>query len=131
MARPKQKEELKRQNKITIRLSDSEHGKISNDAQELGVTMSSYIRAKALHGYIRIPKYAKIDNELIGMLSKLGGLFKKVHIESGGVYRPHIPATIAKIQTVLATIQNQLECAKVNKDYDRQTHSEPEGTQLL
>ena len=118
MARPKQEEELKRRNKITIRLSNSELGKVTGDAEKLGVTLSSYIRAKTLRGYLRIPKYAKVDKRLIGLLSKLGGLFKKTHVESGGVYHPYVPAVLQKIEAVLMAIQKHLENGETHRELE-------------
>ena len=109
MPRPRQNEEQKRQHKITIRLSLPEFGKVTDEVKKLGVSISSYIRAKVLHGYIRIPKIAKIDKEHIGVLSKLGGLLKKIHIESGGVYHPLITNVIERIEAILILIQKRLE----------------------
>ena len=122
MARPRQKDELKRQNKITIRLSDSELSRVTGVAEMLGVTLSSYLRAKALRGYIRVPKYAKIDNEHIGQLSKLGGLLKKMHIENGGLYRMETAAMLDKIQDILKTIQNRLECGEAYQESGEDRH---------
>ena len=109
MARPKQKDELRQQNKITIRLSDAERDRVTDDAEKLGVTLSSYLRSKALRGYISIPKYAKIDNEHIGQLSKLGGLLKKLHTENGGIHWFKTSEILDEIKAILVAIRNRLE----------------------
>ncbi|MDL2264610.1 hypothetical protein LJC31_08160, partial [Synergistaceae bacterium OttesenSCG-928-I11] len=61
MARPKHPPESRRQHHIGVRFAASEYKKIRAESEKIGVTVSAYIRAKALHGFLRIPKYAKID----------------------------------------------------------------------
>ena len=77
MPRPRQKEELRRQYRLTIRLEESEYAKIMSESKELGITPSTYLRSKAMRGYVNVPKYAQIDSEHINQLSRLGGLMKK------------------------------------------------------
>lgn len=119
MARPKQVEELKKLHKVTIRFSASEMGRLTSDTEKLGVTLSAYIRAKALRGYIHVPKYAKIDCEHIGQLSKLGGLLKLTHAETGGIYSDKTAAILDEIRTILVIVKQRLESD------DRQTHTQP------
>ena len=118
MPRPKQKEELKRRYRITIRLEESEHAKIVNESKELGITPSTYLRSKAMRGYVNIPKYAQIDSGHINQLSRLGGLMKKTHNESGEMYQEKTAAILDEIYEILALVKKRLED-------DRKAHPEP------
>ena len=109
MARPKRALELRREYHIGVRFSAAEHDKISKESEELGVTLSSYIRSKALQGYIRIPKYAKIDVNCMNQLSKLGGLLKKLHTESDGAYREQTAVILDDMRQVIRKILSNLE----------------------
>ena len=109
MPRPRQKEELRRQYRITIRLEESEYAKIMNESKELGITPSTYLRSKAMRGYVNVPKYAQIDSGHINLLSRLGGLMKKTHNESGGVYQEKTAAILDEIYEILSVIRKRLE----------------------
>jgi hypothetical protein len=117
MARPKHKPEAIRQYHIGIRLDKSEYEKMTSESKEVGVTLSAYIRAKAMRGYLRIPKYAKIDSANINQLSKLGGLLNKIHVESGGMYRKQTAEILEDIHGIM------LEIGKGLAD-DRETHNQ-------
>ena len=120
MARPRKRNELKRGHKLTIRIDDTEYGKIRSESEKIGVTLSAYSRAKLIKGSIRVPQYAKIDAQSVSQLSKLGGLFKMTHIESGGLYSGKTAAILDKIYSIMAAMERGLE-------NDRQTHSESEN----
>jgi hypothetical protein len=118
MARPKRKPEEIRQYHVGVRLDKSEHEKIAAESEAMGVTISAYVRAKAMRGCLRIPKYAKVDTANMNQLSKLGGLLNKVHVESGGAYRRQTAEILEDIRGVI------LEIGKGLAD-DREAHSEP------
>jgi hypothetical protein len=118
MARPKQKDELRRGHKVTIRFDDSEYEKIRGESQEIGVTLSAYIRSKATRGFIHVPRYAKLNNEHVGQLSKLGGQLKKVHTESGGAYSRKTADSLDEIFLILTEMRRRLE-------NDRETYTQP------
>jgi hypothetical protein len=119
MARPRQSEELKRQYRITIRFEEAEYEKIINESKELGITPSTYIRSKAMRGFVHVPKYAQIDTDHINQLSKLGGLFKKSYSETLGVYQEKTGAILDEIYDILVEVKRRLED-------DRKAHSEPQ-----
>ncbi|MDL2263162.1 hypothetical protein LJC31_00770, partial [Synergistaceae bacterium OttesenSCG-928-I11] len=100
---------------------------VTDDAERVGVSLSDYVRGKTLRGYVRVPKYAKIDSAHIGQLSKLGGLIKLTHNETGGIYRRETAAILEEIQGILVKIRHELERGDGNHD-DRETHTEPQGT---
>jgi hypothetical protein len=116
MARPKRSSELKRQYHIGIRLDESEYGKVKSESEKIGVTLSAYARAKIMRGYIRVPKYAKIETRQVNELSKLGGLFKKTYNESGGLYSEQTADILDEICLILSEVRRGLED-------DRQAHS--------
>jgi hypothetical protein len=118
MPRPKQKEELKRCCRLTIRLEESEYAKIINESNELGITPSTYIRSKTMRGYVNVPKYAQIDSDHINQLSRLGGLMKKIYNETGGLYQEKTGAILDEIYEILSIIRKRLED-------DRKAHPEP------
>jgi hypothetical protein len=68
--KPKQKKELKRSRKATVMYTENEYAKIEANAREMEVTVSSYIRAKSLRGYARVPKHSKIYAKSIKELSE-------------------------------------------------------------
>jgi hypothetical protein len=74
MARPRKQKALKRGHKLTIRLDDSEYGRICSESEKIGATLSAYNRAKLLKSAVRIPRYARIDTASVNQLSKLGEL---------------------------------------------------------
>jgi hypothetical protein len=117
MARPKQSEELKRQYRITVRFEESEYEKIIGESRELGITPSTYIRSKAMRGFVHVPKYAHIDTEHINKLSSLGGLFKKSYSETLGVYQEKTAVILDEIYDILVEVKRRLED-------DREAHSE-------
>ena len=105
--------------RITVRFDSNEYAKICDDAKSIGVTLSKFVREKILRGFVRVPKYAKVDAEAINLLSKTGGLLKKVHNDSGGVYSEKTAAILSDIRDVIRKIGNSLED-------DRETYSETE-----
>jgi hypothetical protein len=119
MARPKEKKELKRGRKATIMYTEDEYAQIEAKAGEMEVTVSSYIRAKSLGGYVRVPKYAKIDTKSINELSRLGALLKTFFNATGGLHREKTGAILDDMAAIVLEIQGYLD--------DRKTHTEPEG----
>jgi hypothetical protein len=107
MARPKRPPESKRQFHIGIRLDESEYGKIRAEAEKIGVTFSAFVRAKALRGFIRIPKRTEIDVALINQLSKLGGLLKQFYTATGGLHREETAAILSDIRAIILKIGSQ------------------------
>jgi hypothetical protein len=115
MARPKKDDADKKPNRITVRFDDSEYAKICSDAKAIGVTISKFIREKAMKGYIRIPKYARLDARNVALLSKLAGLFKKSYTDTCGVYADETAAILHEIQGLMLKMSEEF-------DDDRKTH---------
>ena len=109
MPRPKHAPEARRDHHIGVRFAAPEYEKIRADAEKIGVTVSAYIRAKALQGYLHIPKYAKLDVQALNQFSKMGGLVKKIHTESGGAYSEKTAALLDDMRIVVAIILRDAE----------------------
>ena len=118
MPRPRQKDELKRSRKVTLMYTGAEHKEISDSAKEAGVTLSTYIRSKSLLGYVRVPKYAKIDSKSIGELSRLGGLLKKYHTDTEGEHSDKTGAILDDIARIVKTLSWEMS-------NDREAHTKP------
>ena len=106
--------------RITVRFDDTDYSKICSEAEALGVTVSNLIRVKMAGGYIRIPKYAKIDAAAMNQLSKLGGLLKMIHTESGGIHGEKTLVILRDIREVIAKIRDSI-------GDDREACSETQG----
>jgi hypothetical protein len=65
--------------------TEDEYAQIEANAREKEVTVSSYIRAKSLRGYVHVPKYAKIDTKSVNELLRLGALLKTFFKVTGGI----------------------------------------------
>jgi hypothetical protein len=118
MARPRQKDELKRSRKVTLMYTEAEHKEISDSAREAGVTLSTYIRSKSLMGYARVPKYAKIDSRSIMELSRLGRLLKKFYTDTEGQHSDKTGDILDDIARIVKNLSKETT-------YDRQTHTKP------
>ncbi len=121
MPRPRKTDEENKRHKITVRFDDAEYAKICSETKSAGVTLSKFMREKALRGYVRQPKRAVADAEAVSTLSKIGGLLKKIHIDSGGAYSGKTAALLDEIGGVIRTITR-------GEENDRETHSEPQRT---
>ncbi|MDR1510806.1 MAG: hypothetical protein LBS53_14365 [Synergistaceae bacterium] len=121
MARPRKKDGLKRLYHVGIRLDESEYGKIHAESDKIGATVSAYIRGKALRGFVRVPKQAKVDSADIALLSKLAGLFKKSYTDTGGAYAGQTRVIFDEIRALMLKMNRQVD------GDDREAHSESEN----
>jgi hypothetical protein len=98
--------------------TEDEYAGIEENAKEMEVTVSSYIRAKSLVGYVRIPKYAKIDTKSINELSRLGALLKTFFNVTGGLHKEKTRAILDDMADIVLEIRSYLD--------DRKAYTEPE-----
>ena len=118
MARPKQKKELKRSRKVTLMYTNEEYAEVEANAKEVEVTVSAFIRAKTLRGFIHVPKYAKIDTRTVNELSRLGALLKTYFNVTGGEHADKTAAILDNMAAIVLEIKRYLD--------DRKTHIQPE-----
>jgi hypothetical protein len=107
MARPKKPLEQKRERHIGVRFDESEYAKIISEAKDIGVTLSGYVRAKTMKGYVRVSKYTMFDTALINQLSKLAGLLKQFYTATGGLHREETAAILRDIRALILKIGSQ------------------------
>jgi hypothetical protein len=117
MARPKQREELKRSHKVTLMYTENEYDEISGKAKEAGITLSTYIRSKSLYGHVHVPKYAKIDSASVRELSRLGGLLKHHFNVTRGEHKDKTGEILRDISAIILEVKKSLD--------DRQAHRQP------
>lgn len=91
---------------ITIRLSTAEKLELREDADIAGVSVSEIVRRQ----YFNRPIVAKEDrifikgqHRILMELRRVGGLLKRVHVESGGIYADQ---TSEALRTVNATVES-------------------------
>jgi len=108
MARPRQKDELKRSHKVTLMYTEDEYSEIAGKAKDAGITLSTFIRSKSILGYVRIPKFAKIDSASIAELSRLGGLLKKYYTDTGGENKEKTAAVLNDIAAIVMRLRIEL-----------------------
>jgi hypothetical protein len=118
MGRPKQKKELKRSRKVSLMYTPDEYAEIEANANEIEVTVSEFIRAKSLRGFVRVPKYARIDTKAINELSRLGALLKTFFNVTGGEHKEKTRAILDDMAEVVLEIKRVLD--------DRKAHTQPE-----
>jgi hypothetical protein len=121
MPRPKKQKALRRDHKLTIRLDETEYGRVRSEFGENRRHPLVLQPGKTAERRVRVPRYARIDTQSVKQLSKLGGLFKNTHNESGGLYSEKTAVILDEIYNIMTEIDRGLED-------DRQTHSEPEDT---
>ena len=69
--------------RMQCRLTKNEKSDVVEQADKAGLTLSAYLRRRALGRKIN----AKTDEQMVRELRRLGGLVKDLHNRSGGVYR--------------------------------------------
>ncbi|AFY97244.1 hypothetical protein Cha6605_6427 (plasmid) [Chamaesiphon minutus PCC 6605] len=87
-----------------IRLTPSEMEELKDAASVAGITVSTYIRQRALGRRVA----ANTDMTTIRELRRIGGLLKHIHNESGGAYSQLTADTLIEIQKAIVSIGNGL-----------------------
>lgn len=83
-----------------IRYTPSEKSEIEQHADHAGLTMSEYLRRRALGK--RVMSIA--DEKIINELRRIGGLLKHVHNESGGAYAAQTASALGELMSVIVRI---------------------------
>jgi hypothetical protein len=78
---------------LRLRLTPEEKQRIRDEAQLAGLTMSEFLRRRALGRTV----LASVDMTLVRELRRLGGLLKHAHSESKGAYSSTTAAMLAQI----------------------------------
>jgi hypothetical protein len=83
-----------------IRFTPSEFDELKEAASIAGITVSTYVRQRALGRRIA----ANTDLIAIRELRRIGGLLKHIHNESGGAYSNLTADTLTEIQKAIINI---------------------------
>lgn len=82
---------------INVRVSQSEKNELRDAATAAGMTLSAYCRRRFLGRVVM----AHTDRVMIRELRRLGGLLKKVHVDSRGAYSQQTAAALDVIRKTI------------------------------
>ncbi len=82
---------------ISQRYSEAEKTHVRVQAEIAGLTISEYVRRRALGKKVISKKSLVTINEL----RRLGGLLKKVHTDSGGAYSAQTAAMLSELRDAI------------------------------
>ena len=97
-------ERVLRKCRVYLRVTPEEQEKIKEYAELSGVSISEYIRKRALGGNI-VPK---LGLNILKELRRLGGLLKHVHNESNGAYSPETAEAINALASYARVLEREL-----------------------
>jgi hypothetical protein len=89
--------------KLDFRLPAEEKERIEQDARLAGISAGAMMRRR----YFGRPIIAHADLATIKELRRLGGLLKKIHTESGGVYSNETYSVLMDIKAAITRLANQ------------------------
>ena len=91
MTRPQKETDMKREHRVTIRLTDTEFSIIENAATQAEMSISEYMRTQTMEGKVnaRFEIVANVDQikKLIGEFGKIGSNLNQIarYFNQGGV----------------------------------------------
>ncbi len=85
---------------VRIRFTPDEKERAIAIAKEASLTLSEYIRRRALG----LPVRSKADTQMINELRKIGGLVKHIHNETAGVYSKETAGVLVQITEAIKRI---------------------------
>jgi hypothetical protein len=86
--------------RIDVRVAPTEKERLRALAAAAGIPVAELVRARALGR----PVVPRADRTTIRELRRLGGLLKKVHLDSHGAYRAETAAAIATLHAAIARL---------------------------
>lgn len=102
MTRPQKETDMKREHRVTIRLTNTEFSIIENAATQAEMSISEYMRTQTMEGKInaRFKIVADVDEikKLIGELGKIGSNLNQIarYFNQGGVLSSEMKNEIRK-----------------------------------
>ena len=91
MTRPQKESDMKREHRVTIRLTDTEFSIIENTAEQADMSISEYMRKQIMEGQVNtkfeIVADVKEIKKLIGELGKIGSNLNQIarYFHGGGL----------------------------------------------
>ena len=86
--------------RLDVRVAHAEKMRLRALAAAAGVRVAELVRARALGR----PVVPRTDAMTISELKRLGGLLKKVHLDSGGAYSAETAAALADLRVAIARL---------------------------
>ena len=102
MTRPQKETDMKREHRVTIRLTDTEFSIIENAAPQAEMSISEYMRTQTMEGKVnaRFEIVANVDQikKLIGEFGKIGSNLNQIarYFNQGGVLSSEMRNEIRK-----------------------------------
>jgi hypothetical protein len=87
--------------RLDVRVAPAEKARLRAMAAVAGVPVAELVRARALGRPVVPPADTKAA---IRQLNRLGGLLKKVHLDSGGAYSAQTGAALADLRAAIARL---------------------------
>ena len=86
--------------RLDVRVAPGEKDQLRSIARAAGLGISDLVRRRALGR----PVVSRSDATTIRELRRLGGLLKKVHVDSGGAYSQQTAAALRALQGAVALL---------------------------
>ena len=102
MTRPQKETDMKREHRVTIRLTDTEFSIIENAAEQAEMSISEYMRTQTMEGNVtaRFEIVADVDEikKLIGEFGKIGSNLNQIarYFNQGGIISSEMRNEIRK-----------------------------------
>ena len=94
----------KRAIKISLRTTEKEHKQLTDEADLCGLSVSSFLRQRALGKRVS----AKTDLRVLAELRRIGGLLKHIHNETKGAYSAKTAEAIREITRYVQQMNEEL-----------------------
>ena len=72
MARPKKSDAEKRTTQVNLRLTDAEYASLRVAASTAGLSVSDFVRSRAMSYQLRSPRSSSVDPALVSELNRIG-----------------------------------------------------------
>jgi hypothetical protein len=86
--------------RLDVRVAPGEKEQLRRVAADAGISVAELIRARALDR----PVVSRTDATTIRELRRLGGLLKKVHLDSGGAYSTETASALTTLRIAIARL---------------------------
>ena len=129
MTRPQKESYMKREHRITIRLTDTEFSIIENSAEQAYMSISEYMRKQIMEGQVNTKFEVVADvkeiKKLIGELGKIGSNLNQIarYFNQGGIHSQEMRAAINQCITELYEMKYKVTKMAGVFHGDTETHS--------
>lgn len=98
--------------RITVRLTVEEKSQIKEDADIAGLAINELVRCQIFKRPIVVKEdrvFVKGQHRILMELRRVGGLLKRVHIESGGSYSNETSEALREVKAATASVRTYME----------------------